>query len=83
MPKVKVWIDRDAFSEVVLKGDGLKALVRSAADAVVDNAGDEFEATVNVGSRRVNARVHPATAHAYYSNRKHNTLLKAMGSVKV
>ncbi len=83
MAKVKVWIDIKAFSEVVLKGQGMQALVKQVADATVSNAGDEYEATVTVGSKRVTARVHPATPHAYYSNKKHNTMLKAVGSVKI
>lgn len=83
MAKVKVWIDKDAFSEVVLKGAGMQAAVREAADATLAIVGEEYEATVSAGGRRVVGRVHAATPHAYYSNRKHNTLLKAIGSVKV
>lgn len=83
MPRVKVWIDKNAFSEEVLKGSGIKAVLQDAADKTVANAGEEYEAEVKVGARRATARVKPGTAHAFYSNRKHNTLLKAVGSVKL
>lgn len=32
-----------------------------------------------VGAKRVRAKVKASTPHAYYSNLKHNTLMKALG----
>ena len=43
---------------------------------------DEFELETGVKRGRACATVRTATARAYYSNLKHNTLLKARGMVK-
>lgn len=41
-----------------------------------------YDLETNIRGDRVCSTVHAGTAHAYYSNLKHNTLLKALGSVK-
>ena len=67
---------------------GISALLRSsemadackeAADGVAARAGDGYSANVMIGPHRAVARVVADTPRAYYSNLKHNTLLKALG----
>lgn len=43
---------------------------------------DEFSVESGIKSGRASATVRTATPRAYYSNMKHNTLLKARGMVK-
>lgn len=49
------------------------------ANAVAQRAGEGFVAEqVQHGTTRARCKVHADTAHAYYSNLKHNTLMKAI-----
>lgn len=58
---------------------GVCAELKKQADAVAQRAGDGFVAEqATRGSTRARCKVHPDDAHAYYSNLKHNTLLKAL-----
>lgn len=79
MKKVKVWIDKKAFSDVVFKGEELKQVVSDEANAIQGRAGEGYEAETKIGANRVYAVVRAATPKAYYSNLKHNTLLKSIG----
>ncbi len=78
--------------ELVLNSEGVKALLKSQemknickeyADGIASRAssvseGAEYSAASFVGQNRAGATVKPDNPHAYYSNLKHNTLLKAM-----
>ena len=78
--------------EVRLVSEGVKALLRSSemksickeyAQKVVSRAnassdGAEYKATEFTGKNRAGASVSPDNPHAYYSNLKHNTLIKAL-----
>lgn len=54
--------------------DGMQEI----GERVARRAGDEYEADTRPGKKRAHTFVKPTTAHAYYSNLKHNTLLKAL-----
>ena len=74
-----------------LNKDGVKELLQSAemqsivgeyGQQILNIAGDGYEVVNAVGKTRATSKIHPVTAKAYYSNRKHKTLQKALGSVK-
>ena len=76
----------------VVNDEGLKELMKSEAAQNIVNGygaqvlaycGDGYEMQNGIGVARAGSRVVPATPHAYYSNRKHKTLQKALGSVTV
>jgi hypothetical protein len=73
-----------------LNSDGVRELLKSAemqnkvnevGERILEACGDGYEVKHNVGRTRASCTVHPATAKAYYSNRKHRTLQKALGGV--
>lgn len=76
---------------IELNGEGVRQLLRSSrmqdivsayAGRVQRTAGEQYETSMRVNKDRCAARVSPASIHAYYSNLKHNTLLKALGSAR-
>lgn len=74
---IKFELNRSGVSEL-LKGEELKSLVTEIGTAVVERCGDGYEGDVYIGPKRLNFMIKPATPHAYYSNLKHNTILKAL-----
>lgn len=78
--------------EVRLVSEGVRELLRSSemknickeyADKMVARAnatseGVEYASSGFVGKNRAGATVRPDNIHAYYSNLKHNTLLKVL-----
>lgn len=76
--RIKVVLDREGVSQL-LKSEGVQNLIQRKVDKVRDACGDGYGSTVKVGRRRVHSRVFAETYKAYYSNKKHNTLLKCLG----
>lgn len=60
----------------LLKSEGAKSICMMYAEDICDACGDGYEVQDYESQYRKGARVHAAEAHAYYSNLKHNTLLK-------
>lgn len=81
MSKFKFELNRDGVKEL-LKGAEMKGILMDCAERVRDTAGDEYAIEQVTGANRSWMTIRPDTPHAYYSNLKHNTLLKALGSVK-
>lgn len=83
MSNVEFELNREGVAEL-LKSTEMQQILSSYAGQVCRNctAGgvgiEEYESEVVVGRTRAVANVRAATAHAYYSNLKHNTLLKAV-----
>lgn len=77
--KIKVWVP-PAWANEIRRSAAIEKAVRDQAEAIVSRAGDGFEAVRKETNVRVSYTVHPTTPRAYYSNLKHNTLLKAMQS---
>ena len=85
MAKVKFELNRAGVREL-LKSTEMANIVSEAANRVAETAssgGRDYRMTIRAGANRVSASVKAGDAAAYYSNLKHNTLLKALGSVKV
>lgn len=58
---------------------GIMAELQKQANNIANRAGEGFIAdTVEKGWSRARCGIHTDDAHAYYSNLKHNTLLKAI-----
>lgn len=76
--KWKVWIEPTGVYEI-LKSPEMQEILRSEAEKVQQKAGQDYKATVRVGSKRAVATISPDSYRAYYDNLKNNTLLKALG----
>lgn len=66
----------------LLKSQDIAREIKTYADGVQNAAGEEYEVAEFVTRQRVGYRVNAGTPHAYYSNLKHNTLEKALGTVR-
>ena len=76
--KLVVVLNRSAVSRALLRGPGFRDFCRKKAEEIKTRAGDGFGTLPNSGQTRVSVLIRAKTKHAYYSNRKHNTLLKAI-----
>ena len=79
-------LDRAGVAEL-LKGPEMQAIlteyagqVQSRCTAGQSVGAEEYEAVTEVKGTRAVATVRAASPNAYYSNLKHNTLLKAVSS---
>ena len=79
--KVRFELNRDGVREL-LKSEKMQAVIQECASMVQDAAGEEYKSEMKLGKNRCWATISADTPHAYYSNLKHNTLLKALGGVK-
>lgn len=79
---VKFELNRSGVREL-MQSAAMASIVNEAARKMQTVCGDGYEVTTQSGKTRVNAEVHAATPHAYYSNLKHNTLEKAKRSVSI
>ena len=77
-PQWKVWIDKKAFSENVLKSAEVKAALNEVATNALKVAGEGYKAKPYTGRYRAGVIVAPDTPEAYYDNLHHNTLLKSI-----
>lgn len=77
--------------EIKLNTSGVRELLKSAelseecmeyAKRMQANAGEHYSVEARSYPERVGAAVFPADEKGYYDNLHHNTLVKAMGSVK-
>ena len=66
----------------LLSGSKMQNIVSAYGERVQKAAGEEYDVDVKSNKDRCFVRVSPSTPHAYNSDRKHNTLLKALGSVR-
>lgn len=78
MGKVTVKHNKAGYIEL-MNSSQMQAILREQAEQVAARAGDGFEVSVQPGKNRAHARVNAATWEAVARNRKHNTLLKALG----
>lgn len=82
MGKVKFVLDRGGGIVELLKSQEMKAVIDEKAAAVLGGCGEGYEMDGGISGDRYKASVSAATAHAYYSNRKHKTLQKALGGAR-
>lgn len=84
MSKVKFELNRAGVAQL-LKGAEMQGILSEYAEEVrgrctAGSVGtEEYASAVQVRGSRAVGTVRADSAHAYYSNLKHNTLLKALG----
>lgn len=78
MSKYEFKLNRQGVGEL-LKSGAVQGMCSEYATRALNACGVGYESKSQVGKNRASAIVYPATAHAHYSNLKHNTLLKALG----
>lgn len=75
MSNVKIVLNTAGVGEL-LKGAEVERMVSEIGENIARRSGTEYGSRVhNTGQRKI-ANVYPTTRHAFYSNLKHNTLLK-------
>ena len=77
MAKVDFELDPAGVHELLNDAD-LMEYMQKIGDGVATRAGEGYEADTRPGDKRAHTFVKATTAHAYYSNLKHNSLLKAL-----
>lgn len=81
MAKFRFELNREGVSEL-LKSQKMQEILAAKAEQISGAVGDGYKAETKVYKRRAVAEVRADTPKAYYSNLKHNTLLKALGGAK-
>ena len=76
MANVKFKLNYKGVGEL-LRSEEMKSVINEYGTNVLQRAGNEYKMEELVESRCI-ARIKPGTPHAYFSNLKHNTLLKAL-----
>lgn len=76
MGKTKFKLNYKGVGEL-LRSEEMQGVINEYGDNVLNRVGGEYKMDQLVEKRCV-VRIKPGTPHAYYSNLKHNSLLKAL-----
>lgn len=79
MAKVKFELNKAGVAELMKSQEMISIMNRYASNAL-GRLGDGFGSSVHVGKNRANVEVRAETFRARASNRKHNSILKAVFS---
>lgn len=79
---VKFELRSEGIVELMQSGDMVAGL-GAIADGIAKSLGEGYGSDTYVGKSRANASIRTTTPQAYYSNLKHNTILKAVEVNKV
>ena len=79
---VKFQLDREGVRQL-LQSDEAREICESAAKQALQTLGDGYGTDTRTGKNRVVVEISPQTSKAYYENKRHNTILKAVGSVEL
>ena len=82
MAQVRVQLN-SAGVQALLKSPEVQKMCEGLAKQALQTLGDGYTSDTRMGGRRVRVEIRADTPHAYYSNRKHNHILKAVGRLKV
>ena len=77
MSKTRIEVNAKGIKEL-LKSEGAMNACMNIADGIAQELGDGYGTNSRTGRKRAIAEIKAETAEAYYSNLKHNTLLKAV-----
>lgn len=77
MSKTRIEVNAKGIREL-LKSEGAMNMCMNIADGIAQELGDGYGTNSRMGRNRAIAEIKAETAEAYYSNLKHNTLLKAV-----
>ena len=67
----------------LLQSDEAREVCEDAAKQALQTLGDGYGSDTRTGKNRVIVEISPKTPKAYYENKRHNTMLKAVGSVEL
>ena len=67
----------------LLQSDEARKVCEDAAKQALQTLGNGYGSDTRTGKNRVIVEVAPKTPKAYYENKRHNAILKAVGSVEV
>ena len=76
--KFRIEMNKAGLREL-FTSSGVVSLVTQATGRVQSAAGEGYEMEILDNGKRPRGIVRAATPHAYYSNRKHHTLQRAIG----
>lgn len=82
MANVKFELDRKGVRQL-LQSDEAREICEDAAKQALQTLGDGYGSDTRTGKNRVIVEIRPQTPKAYYENKRHNAILKAVGSVEV
>ena len=80
MSNFRFELDMGGVRELMQSAEMLDTVSEYGAK-VLEIAGEGYAIKNGIGETRAGSTVHVDSAHAYYSNRKHKTLQKALGSI--
>ena len=67
----------------LLQSDEAREVCEDAAKQALQTLGDGYGSDARTGKNRVIVEISPKTPKAYYENKRHNTVLKAVGGVEL
>lgn len=79
---MKFELNRAGVREL-LQSDGARDVCEDAARQALQTLDPGYVSDTRIGRNRVRVEVRPDTPKAYYQNKAHNTVLKAVRSVKI
>ena len=79
MAKIKVELNRAAVRSQLLKSSEMQSICQELAQGIASRCGSGYAVDTHVGKNRVNAMVYEDTYEAHLDNKRHNTILKAVG----
>lgn len=79
---VKFELDSKGVRQLLQSAEA-REICEDAAKQALQTLGDGYGSDTRTGKNRVIVEISPQTPRAYYENRCHNTILKAVGGVEV
>ena len=79
---VKFELNRDGVRKL-LQSSGARKVCEGAAHQALETLGPGYGSDTRIGKNRVVVEVSPQAPEAYYDNKRHNSVLKAVRSVKL
>lgn len=79
---VKFELDRNGVRKLLQSSEARK-VCEDAAKQALETLGPGYGSDTRTGKNRVIVEVSPQTPKAYYENKRHNTVLKAVRGVKL
>ena len=67
----------------LMKSSDMVSGLKKIAEGIAQSLGEGFDSDTYIGKTRANASIKTTTPEAYYSNLKHNSILKATEGHKV
>ena len=82
MANVKFELNRAGVRELLQSAEA-REVCENAAKQALQTLGDGYGSDTRTGKNRVIVEISPQTPKAYYENKRHNAILKAVGGVEL